>query len=61
MDENINIFIEVSTQYESICLYCMKAQLMQCVAFKVLEHDSSRAAQIYSKIFRELAKEFPSG
>lgn len=31
------------------------------IAFKVLEHDSPQAAQIYSNIFKELAKEFLNG
>lgn len=55
MDENSNIFNEVSAHA------AWKHNWCNMVAFKVLEHDSSQVAKIYSKIFQELAKEFLNG
>lgn len=52
MDEKSSIFKEVSAHTAWKYNWC------NMVAFKVLQHDSSQAAQIYSKIFKELAKEF---
>lgn len=51
-DEKFTIFNEESSHT------AWKHNWCNMVAFKVLEHDSSQAAQIYSKIFKELAKEF---
>lgn len=56
MDVKSNIFSgEVSAHTAWKYNWC------NMVAFKVLEHDSSQAAQIYSNIFKELAKEFLNG